>query len=893
MDSKARIRLKLFGGFHAAHADGREISLTARKGEALAAYLALNQSQRQTRERLAALLWSDRFEEQARRSLRQTILLLRRALDDDKASILVSEGERLKLNSEAVAVDVLAFEQLAAESSRESLEKAVTIYGDELLAGLNVKSEGFVEWLANERARLRDLMINASERLASYQAEAGETDIAIQTAQRLLTLDPLHEEAHRMLMRLYVNVGRRSAALKQYRVCQEILRRELNADPDPETTRLNSEIRTRQVERDKLDDAKVIQSGEGVSGATADILTGRVRVTSKPSDPSSATHRNPAEPEPSHSAREGVERRLAAIMSADVVGYSRLMGRDEAGTLGRLRALRTELMEPRIAAHEGRIVKLMGDGALVEFSSAVDAVQCALEIQQAIAERNTQEPAERRMLLRVGVNTGEVIVEDADIYGDAVNVAARLQEVCKPGGVCVSGEVRRLVRGKVSVAFEDTGEQTLKNITEPVGVFHALPGAPSATWAGEVDVSKPVAGFGGRPAIAVLPFENMGRDPEQEYFADGIAEDLITNLSLWRWFPVIARNSTFTYKGKQVDAVQIGAELGARYVLEGSVRKAGKRVRITAQLIDATSNAHLWAERYDRDLDDIFTIQDEITERVVACITPEILAAEEQRVFRKPPADLGAWDLIARGKWHLNRLTKEDMDQARALCAQAMQLDPNWSWPHAWTAFTHLFNLVLGWVPDSVQALSALVAAANTAVELDEKEPLGHIPLSYGLAMLRQPERAVTEAARAVELGPSLSLAHLTLGYALTYAGRLPEAIDELGTALRLDPRDMLFSTFTLSHAALSHLLMKDFDAAIASARKALQLNSKNIRAHHRLACALGHKGDLDGARAAFAESKKLLAGPTIEYFDATYPFTNAEDREVFVDGLRKAGWEG
>ena len=361
-------------------------------------------------------------------------------------------------------------------------------------------------------------------------------------------------------------------------------------------------------------------------------------------------------------AEDRVQPRLAAIVAADVVGWSRLMGADETGTLATLKAHRKELIDPTLAKFGGRIVKTTGDGVLVEFASAVDAVNCMAEIQAAMVGRNEGVLESKLMQFRVGINLGEIIIDDdGDIFGDGVNIAARLEELAAPGSVNISEDVYRQVHGRLDSALHDLGQQNLKNIANPVRVYRvgesssASPVATAATQKPELPTTVGAIGFDARPAIAVLPFDNMSREEDQDFFADGIAEDLITALSLWRQFPVIARNSTFTYKGQKIDVKQVGKELGARYVLEGSVRKAGNRLRITAQLIDAESGVHVWAERFDRELEDIFDLQDEITERIVHNIMPEISLAEAERAIRVPPANLDAWEYLQRGFWHLYR----------------------------------------------------------------------------------------------------------------------------------------------------------------------------------------------------------------------------------------------
>src|SRR6266851_893306 len=357
-------------------------------------------------------------------------------------------------------------------------------------------------------------------------------------------------------------------------------------------------------------------------------------------------------------AQERVERRLTAILAADVVGYSRLMGVDEEGTLAALKMLRREVADPKIKEHRGRIVHTTGDGLLGEFASVVDAVRCAVEVQREMAARNADVPAERRVDFRIGINLGDIIIDEDDIFGDGVNVAARLEALAEPGGICVSRVVRDQVRDKLAVSFEDMGEQQVKNIARPVRAYRIL----FAEWAGVPPILPDTAPrpLPDRPSIAVLPFKNVSGDPEQEYFVDGITEDIITALSKWRWFLVIARNSTFAYKGKSVGLQEVSRDLGVRYILEGSMRRVEQRVRITSQLIDIATSTHLWAERYDRDLTDIFAVQDDITSRVAAAIEPALSRAESQRVIAKRPEHMGAWDYCQRGFWHVHKGTRTD-----------------------------------------------------------------------------------------------------------------------------------------------------------------------------------------------------------------------------------------
>ena len=399
-------------------------------------------------------------------------------------------------------------------------------------------------------------------------------------------------------------------------------------------------------------------------------------------------------------AEERVDRRLAAILAGDVAGYSRLMGVDEEGTLRQLKAHRKELVDPKITEHRGRIVKTTGDGMLVEFVSVVDAVRCAVDIQRGMVERNADVPADRRIEFRIGINVGDIISDSNDIYGDGVNVAARLEALAEPGGIMVSRNVHDQVRDKLSFGFEDMGEQTVKNIARPIGVHrvslieNAAPIAVKvAAAAAKTEVSS-----ADRPSIAVLPFANMSGDPEQEYFADGISEDIITGLSKLRWFFVIARNSSFTYKGKAVDVKRVARELGVRYVLEGSVRKGGNRVRITAQLIDAATGNHIWADRYDGDLTDIFALQDEITKKVVAAIEPKLLEAEGIRSQSRSPEDLGAWDMVIQANSLFWRLTKAEGEAAIAILKQAVERYPTMRRRTACWPLRCWCRVMVGWI---------------------------------------------------------------------------------------------------------------------------------------------------------------------------------------------------
>ena len=460
------------------------------------------------------------------------------------------------------------------------------------------------------------------------------------------------------------------------------------------------------------------------------------------------------------------------------------MGEDEAGTRARFNAHLQDLIEPAIASRRGRIVKTTGDALLVEFASVVDAVQCAVGLQKGMAERNDDEPDHRRIDFRIGVNLGDVIIEGDDIHGDGVNVAARLEGLAEPGGICISAKVYEEVANKLDVAFEELGAQELKNISTPVRAFRMVLDRVSAA-----PSSAPLA-LPDKPSIAVLPFDNLSGDPEQEYFADGLTEDIITGLSKFHWFFVIARNSSFTYKGRAVDVKQVSIELGVQYVLEGSVRKAGNRIRISAQLIDALTGRHIWAERYDRDLEDIFAVQDELTEAIVGAVAPSFVSAEAKRVERKPPENFDVWDYSMRGNWHLSRRDKDDVLEARRLFETGLELDPNSTMALSGLALTLGWAINFGWVDDLDKARAVGHAAARKAVNLDENDALALVGLAIISFYMHQLDEAAAACRRALELNPNLALAEGWLAAILGWRGDYDEALQHAERATRLSPRD-------------------------------------------------------------------------------------------------------
>ncbi len=478
-------------------------------------------------------------------------------------------------------------------------------------------------------------------------------------------------------------------------------------------------------------------------------------------------------------SESGRNRRLSAILAADVAGYTKLVEQDTDGTVAAWKAARTETVDPAVAKHSGRLVKLTGDGFLAEFSTVQDAVACAIAMQDGL----WSSPLDFRM----GINLGDVVDDGEDIHGEGVNIAARIEALAPPGGINISGLVYEAVRNRIEATFEDLGEQEVKHVSAPVRVFSV------STLDTEIESDGDVAAaltLPDKPSIAVLPFVNMSDDPEQEFFADGIAEDVITTLSCFRSLFVIARNSSFTYKGNAVDITQVSRELGVRYVVEGSVRKAGNRVRVTAQLIDALSGNHLWADRFDGTLEDVFDLQDRITEQIVLAVAPEVEAHERERARRKPPENLDAWELFQRGLWHFYKITADDNLEARQLFQRATDLDPNFSSPHAGVAYTHFFDRIQGYVDDPDASLIQGLAVAERAVALDDKDAFAQYVLGRLLNFNAQSDRAIATLEKAVALNPNYAQGHYALGSALNWDGRAEEAVPKLDLAMRLSPQD-------------------------------------------------------------------------------------------------------
>jgi TolB-like protein/class 3 adenylate cyclase len=595
-------------------------------------------------------------------------------------------------------------------------------------------------------------------------------------------------------------------------------------------------------------------------------------------------------------------RRLAAILAADVAGYSRLIGADEGGTLERLKALRRELLDPKVVEHKGRLVKTTGDGLLVEFGSVVDALRCAVEVQRKMAGRNAGVTPDNRIEFRIGINVGDIVVEEGDIFGDGVNVAARLEALAEPGGICVSSRVQEDAAGKLELAFEDMGDQALKNITRPVRVYRVRPESPlpnppllgldpgitgeGSALGARVGAAAPLP-LPDKPSIAVLPFANMSGDPEQEYFVDGMVEEIITALSRIRWLFVIARNSTFTYKGRSVDVKQVGRELGVRYVLEGSVRKAGTQVRITGQLIDALTGTHLWADRFDGSLKDVFELQDRVAVSVAGVIEPALQAAEMRRSAARPTTDLTAYDLYLRALAIFFPTTKERVLEALGLLEQAIAIDPHYGPALAWAANCHIQLVREGWSEELDISRRKAGDLARQALQATDNDPGILANSALALAYFGEDIAATIGLVdRALALNPSYARGWFVSGILRIWASQPDLAIEHVETSLRLSPRERMGPR--LATMGIAFFFKRRFAEATSKLLLSIQDDPGFPPALRCLAACYVHMGRLDEAR----DVVKRLRTITPQVMPNDLPFRNSEDCELFLSGLRLAAGE-
>ncbi len=576
--------------------------------------------------------------------------------------------------------------------------------------------------------------------------------------------------------------------------------------------------------------------------------------------------------------------KLTAILYADVDGYSRLTGQDEIGTHERVMAM-LDFASQSIEKGEGKVLRYAGDAILAEFSSVLQTVNTAIEIQNGLAGQNTGLDEEDRLQIRIGINLGEVIQDRGEIYGDGVNLAARLEAAAEPGGLCISAAVYEQIKGKIRAEFGDGGMQTFKNIADPISVYHWHPKAAESNAA---YVSREPSDI--RPSIPVLPFDNMSGDPEQEYFADGITEDITTALSKIRSFLVIARNSSFTYKHQAVDTKTVAGELGVRYLLEGSVRKAGKRIRVTAQLIDAPTGHHVWAERYDRELEDIFDLQDEITQTIAAAIEPELSAKERQMAARKPPDNLGAWETFQRAMWYFYNFEREQHPVAIELFENAITADPAFAPSYAYKSYCHYAAVMMGWTDDPERHMTTGMECAKKALALDPRDAVGYFAIGR-IHMLRgDHDASIAALERAIELNPNAFYAYHGLAFTLALAGKAEEAIEISIQGERVSPRDPLLWASLVVRALASNLLER-YEEAIDYADQASQIPaSSGFWPHATKACALAQMGEVDEAHAILQRAIGEKPDLSIGFIADTLPTKHEGSLQTYLDGLRKAG---
>jgi adenylate cyclase len=586
-------------------------------------------------------------------------------------------------------------------------------------------------------------------------------------------------------------------------------------------------------------------------------------------------------------AEERVNRKLAAILATDVVGYSRLMASDEEGTLAALKRHRQTVFEPAVAAHQGRIVKLIGDGTIVEFASVVDAVNCAVSVQRSGDSLQDESLPQPKIVLRIGINLGDVIIEGDDIYGDGVNIAARLEPIAEPGGICISSIVNESIGNRIDVHFQDGGQISVKNIDRPVRVWRWHPSTAHAN----VTNGRGSNNVNPQPhaAIAILPFTNMSGDPEQEYFSDGISEDIITDLSKIAGLIVIARNSSFAYKGRSIDVRTIGHELGVQSVLEGSIRRSGNRLRITAQLIDATSGGHLWADRYDRDLTDIFEVQDDVTRRIVDALKVTLSPAEKKRLADTKTPNLTAYDYALRGREVLlgKEKTRETFGQAIMYFKKALEQDPDYSLAYARLGIAHILDYQNRWTDDPDSSLPLAKQYAREALEKDPNEPLARCVSAMTASFEKDLDRAKSEIDVALSLNPNFALAHNLRGSNRIYSGQPLEAIPEIEQAMRLDPAS---SPQFLHFLGMAYLLAGKYETAAVLLRQRIVLVPRTDFSRALLTSALGHLGEVEEARQVWKELKEINLNYTFAEHVGRQPFRRKEDVGRIAGGLKKAG---
>ncbi len=893
------LNLRLLGGFEFARVQGETSDRLGPKLQGLLAYLAMSGGASVPRGRLAGLLWGESDEDNARHSLSQALTTIRRALGPSGKTVLRATADGVQLEKGSIQLDVERFELLADSQEVTQLLEARALYRGEFLQGLDLCEPDFEEWMLGERYRLAETAAVAFSRLLDIQISAESYQEAAKTARDLIAVTPLDESAHARLIDLYGLLNRRGLAEAHYERCRDLYQRELDIGPGKE-----------------IEDA--------IERARAYVQTKTVQISPT---------RQESAPEPLVG-----ERRLTTILAADVVGYSRMMSADEAGTLNSIRDVRSRFIDPKATVFHGRVVKLMGDGALMEFGSVVDAVNFAIDVQKSMVDYNRGVPNERQIKFRIGINVGDIIVDGDDIYGDGVNIAARLEGLSDEGGICISGTVYDHVQGKIGVRFQNLAEQHVKNIPKPVQAYKivldsSLPRSglrfwtdrasrrPSwavvasvlsiliamvgiSQWSGlwapedkqssneDVQVATP-----DRPSIAVLPFNNLSGDPDQDYFSDGMTDDLITDLSRISGLFVIARNSVFTYKDRPVNTQRVGRELGVSYVLVGSVRKAGNRVRINAQLVDTATDLQLWADRYDRDLTDVFAVQDDVAEKIIAALAVQLTSAEKVQLARPPTANVRAYDLYLRAKEHYYSGDMARLRQSMQLYQNAIAMDPGFAQAHAdyARAAADAWRFNNAQIMPTPMAFETADDRATTAIELDPGSSVAHSVLAMLKMGSGEYDSALELARRAVYLDPNSAEAYLDLAVVLGYSGLHAECLEVISTALRLNPKP---PTYLQSYHGWALVMNHRYEDAIA-VLEPLRGTERGIFAARRgdspdeiLAMAYALAGQTTEAREVVEDYLKLIPFANLAYFRSLYDHHKRhEDLEFRLHALRLAGF--
>jgi len=840
---KNSAQFNVLGPFEALDDDGQAVEFSHRKVRALLAYLVVERARAQAREQLASLLWARTGDERARHNLRQALSKIRGLCP----ALVANRGDRVALDATACRIDLVIFEELAQSGDIDDLQTALDIYRGDLLEGYSSSENEFQDWLEVERGRLRKLACEVAARLAALFADRDRVSEAMTVLDRLLRIDAANEAAHRELMKLLARAGRRSEALRQYQQCAAALKRELDAEPGAETRRLLAELR---------------QSPNDQTPAGA-AETGNERAAEAP-----------------------LPRKLAAILYADVASYSHLTRQDEDATHRTLRRY-LDLIASRVAEHGGRVVHYAGDAVLARFDAAVDALSCALTVQRELGVMNEELDAARRVRFRIGVNSGDVIEDRGDIYGDGVNVAARLESLAEPGGICISDAVRVAVGNRVAAEYLFIGEQRVRNIAEPVRAYRVL--APGSSAAGVLRrENRPPLAVPGKPSLIVKPFANISDDPEQDYFAEGLTKEISIALVKIPGIFLTMDETPAAQLSRQMSVDELGREFGVRYVLTGGVRRRGERVRVNAELVEADTGRILWAERFDRELHDLFLIEDEITEEIVTAMDVKLMRGEAARYMRRAFDSPEALDLAYRG-WHAlyNGGSLQHVREAQHLFEEAIRIEPESPLGYASAAMAYWSEAGFGRVVVNSPLMERAAELARMALERGDTTGYANMTLALVHLARHEYEQAMAQATEGVTARPSCNGAYALKSSILNYLGRPREAIEFAQYAVRLTP--VYPAEFPAILAAAFHDSGR-YDEAIAAANASLQLRDDDIDPLLILAASHAAQGNLDEARAAAGRVRALDPGFDLDDYAATQPYRDSQDLERLLGRLREAG---